>query len=82
LAETRIDAKGSAEILMQAVSEWSIGTEQFDDTTAVVADVAVPQQNRPHKRINKSGSLKALLGPVWCGPFSASPLKGLAVLLG
>jgi sigma-B regulation protein RsbU (phosphoserine phosphatase) len=36
-----IDAKGLAEILMQAVSEWSIGAEQFDDTTVVVVDVAV-----------------------------------------
>jgi serine phosphatase RsbU (regulator of sigma subunit) len=35
-----IDAKRSAEILMQAVSEWSIGTEQFDDTTVVVVDIA------------------------------------------
>jgi hypothetical protein len=25
---------------MQAVAEWSIGTEQFDDTAVVVVDVA------------------------------------------
>jgi serine phosphatase RsbU (regulator of sigma subunit) len=34
------DAKRSAEILMQAVSAWSAGTEQFDDTTVVVVDIA------------------------------------------
>jgi len=36
----RPDARSSAEILMQAVSAWSAGTEQFDDTTVVVVDVA------------------------------------------
>jgi serine phosphatase RsbU (regulator of sigma subunit) len=35
-----IDAEGVAERLMQAVAEWSAGTEQFDDTTVVVVDVA------------------------------------------
>jgi sigma-B regulation protein RsbU (phosphoserine phosphatase) len=35
-----IDAEGVAERLMQAVAEWSTGTEQFDDTTVVVVDVA------------------------------------------
>jgi serine phosphatase RsbU (regulator of sigma subunit) len=35
-----IDAEGVAERLMQAVAEWSIGTEQFDDTTVVVVGVA------------------------------------------
>jgi serine phosphatase RsbU (regulator of sigma subunit) len=35
-----IDAEGVAERLMQAVVEWSTGTEQFDDTTVVVVDVA------------------------------------------
>jgi sigma-B regulation protein RsbU (phosphoserine phosphatase) len=35
-----IDAEGVAERLMQAVAEWSTGTEQFDDTTVVVLDVA------------------------------------------
>ncbi len=25
---------------MQAIAEWSVGTEQFDDTTVVVMDVA------------------------------------------
>jgi serine phosphatase RsbU (regulator of sigma subunit) len=34
------DATRAAEIVMQAVSEWSTGTEQFDDTTVVVADIA------------------------------------------
>ena len=29
-----------AERLMQAVADWSTGTEQFDDTTVVVVDVA------------------------------------------
>ena len=36
----RIDAKGAADRVMQAVAEWSIGAEQFDDTTVVVIDVA------------------------------------------
>jgi serine phosphatase RsbU (regulator of sigma subunit) len=35
-----IEAEGVAEILMQAVAEWSAGAEQFDDTTVVVVDVA------------------------------------------
>jgi len=34
------DASRSAEILMQAASAWSAGTEQFDDTTVVVVDIA------------------------------------------
>jgi serine phosphatase RsbU (regulator of sigma subunit) len=35
-----IDADGVAGRLMQAVAEWSAGTEQFDDTTVVVVNVA------------------------------------------
>jgi serine phosphatase RsbU (regulator of sigma subunit) len=35
-----IDAEGVAERLMQAVAEWSTGTDQFDDTTVVVVNVA------------------------------------------
>jgi sigma-B regulation protein RsbU (phosphoserine phosphatase) len=35
-----IDARGVADRLMQAVAEWSDGTEQFDDTTVIVLDVA------------------------------------------
>ena len=35
-----IDAKAVAERVLQAVAEWSVGTEQFDDTTIVVLDVA------------------------------------------
>jgi serine phosphatase RsbU (regulator of sigma subunit) len=35
-----IDAEGVAGRLMQTVAEWSGGTEQFDDTTVVVVDVA------------------------------------------
>ena len=35
-----MDAKASAETLMQTVSDWSVGTEQFDDTTVVVIDIA------------------------------------------
>jgi hypothetical protein len=38
-----IAAQGVAERLMQAVADWSIGsigTEQFDDTTVVVIDMA------------------------------------------
>jgi serine phosphatase RsbU (regulator of sigma subunit) len=35
-----IDAKGVADRVTQAVAEWSDGTEQFDDTTVVVLDVA------------------------------------------
>jgi serine phosphatase RsbU (regulator of sigma subunit) len=34
-----IDAKGVADRVMQAVADWSVGTEQFDDTTVVVIDV-------------------------------------------
>jgi serine phosphatase RsbU (regulator of sigma subunit) len=34
-----MDAKGVADRVMQAVAEWSVGTEQFDDTTVVVLDV-------------------------------------------
>ena len=37
-----VDAKGVGERLMQAVAEWSTGTEQFDDTTVVVVNVAAP----------------------------------------
>ncbi len=35
-----MDAKGVAEKVMQAIAEWSVGTEQFDDTTVVVINVA------------------------------------------
>jgi serine phosphatase RsbU (regulator of sigma subunit) len=35
-----MDAQGVADRLMHAIAEWSIGTEQFDDTTVVVVDVA------------------------------------------
>jgi serine phosphatase RsbU (regulator of sigma subunit) len=35
-----IAAKGVADRVMQAVAEWSAGTEQFDDTTVVVMAVA------------------------------------------
>jgi serine phosphatase RsbU (regulator of sigma subunit) len=35
-----IDANGVADRVMRAVAEWSVGTEQFDDTTIVVLDVA------------------------------------------
>jgi phosphoserine phosphatase RsbU/P len=35
-----MDAQGVADRLMHAVAEWSSGTEQFDDTTVVVVDVA------------------------------------------
>ena len=35
-----LDAKGVAERVMQTVAAWSVGTEQFDDTTVVVIDVA------------------------------------------
>jgi sigma-B regulation protein RsbU (phosphoserine phosphatase) len=34
-----IDAKEVADRVMQAVADWSVGTEQFDDTTVVVIDV-------------------------------------------
>jgi serine phosphatase RsbU (regulator of sigma subunit) len=34
-----IDASGVAERVLRAVAEWSVGTEQFDDTTVVVIDV-------------------------------------------
>jgi serine phosphatase RsbU (regulator of sigma subunit) len=34
-----MNAEGVAEKLMQAVAEWSTGTDTFDDTTVVVVDV-------------------------------------------
>ena len=34
------NAEGVADRVMQAVADWSIGAEQFDDTTVVVIDVA------------------------------------------
>jgi sigma-B regulation protein RsbU (phosphoserine phosphatase) len=34
-----IDATGVAEALMQAIAQFSVETEQFDDTTIVVLDV-------------------------------------------
>jgi serine phosphatase RsbU (regulator of sigma subunit) len=36
---TGIDASGVADRLMRAAAEWSVGTEQFDDTTVVVMEV-------------------------------------------
>jgi serine phosphatase RsbU (regulator of sigma subunit) len=35
-----IGAKEVADRVMQVIAEWSVGTEQFDDTTIVVMDVA------------------------------------------
>ena len=35
-----IGATEVADRVMQAISDWSVGTEQFDDTTVVVMDVA------------------------------------------
>jgi serine phosphatase RsbU (regulator of sigma subunit) len=35
-----IGATEVADRVMQAIAEWSVGTEQFDDTTVVVMDVA------------------------------------------
>ena len=31
---------------MRAAAEWSVGTEQFDDTTVVVMDVAIESYPR------------------------------------
>jgi len=42
-----IDAEGVADRVMQAVAEWSVGTEQFDDTTVVVIDVAPATEAYP-----------------------------------
>jgi serine phosphatase RsbU (regulator of sigma subunit) len=42
-----INAEGVAERLMQAVAEWSTGTDQFDDTTVVVVDVAPMTTTKP-----------------------------------
>jgi sigma-B regulation protein RsbU (phosphoserine phosphatase) len=33
------DAKGVADRVMGAVTDWSVGTEQFDDMTIVVLDI-------------------------------------------
>jgi serine phosphatase RsbU (regulator of sigma subunit) len=41
-----IDADGVADRVMEAVAEWSSGTEQFDDTTVVVVDVALDPRLR------------------------------------
>jgi hypothetical protein len=41
MGQWKLDANGWAEILMQAVSDWSTGTEQFDETMVTVVDVAV-----------------------------------------
>ncbi len=35
-----IGSKEVADRVMQAIAEWSVGTEQFDDTTVVMMDVA------------------------------------------
>jgi serine phosphatase RsbU (regulator of sigma subunit) len=40
------EAKAVAEHVMQAAAEWSVGTEQFDDTTVVVVDVAIESYPR------------------------------------
>jgi serine phosphatase RsbU (regulator of sigma subunit) len=42
------DAKGVADQVMRAAAEWSVGTEQFDDTTVVVMDVAI-DAGRAHR---------------------------------
>jgi len=43
-----MDAKGTADRLMQAVAEWSGGVERFDDTTVVVLHVGdVPGDSLP-----------------------------------
>jgi serine phosphatase RsbU (regulator of sigma subunit) len=50
------DAAGVAERLMYAVAEWSTGTEQFDDTTVVVVDVAASAERSidgPMKRASR-----------------------------
>jgi serine phosphatase RsbU (regulator of sigma subunit) len=39
------NAEGVTERVMQAVADWSIGTEQFDDTTVVVLEVAERPDN-------------------------------------
>jgi serine phosphatase RsbU (regulator of sigma subunit) len=36
-----IDANGVADRVLRAVADWSVGTEQFDDTTVVVMHVAI-----------------------------------------
>jgi serine phosphatase RsbU (regulator of sigma subunit) len=43
---TGIDAKAVAEHVMRVAAEWSVGTEQFDDTTVVVIDVALESYSR------------------------------------
>jgi sigma-B regulation protein RsbU (phosphoserine phosphatase) len=43
------DANGVADRVMQAVAEWSGGTEQFDDTTVVVIDWQIAPDNGPHR---------------------------------
>jgi hypothetical protein len=36
-----IDANGVADRVLRAVADWSVGTEQFDDTTVVVMHVGI-----------------------------------------
>jgi serine phosphatase RsbU (regulator of sigma subunit) len=62
-----IDAKGVADTLMRTVAQFSVGTEQFDDTTVVVLDV------------NPLGSTK---GTVACAAEAQSrPLLDICVTL-
>jgi sigma-B regulation protein RsbU (phosphoserine phosphatase) len=52
-----IDAKGVADTLMQAIAEFSAGTEPFDDTTVVVLDVtSVSNTKAPVADVNGTQS--------------------------
>jgi len=42
-----IDANGVADRVLRGVAEWSVGTEQFDDTTVVVIDVTPATEADP-----------------------------------
>ena len=52
-----IDAKGVADTLMQAIAQFSAGTEPFDDTTIVVLDVtSVSNTKGSVANVNKARS--------------------------
>jgi sigma-B regulation protein RsbU (phosphoserine phosphatase) len=54
-----LDANGVADRIMQAVGEWSVGTEQFDDTTVVVlmSTLEPPARDRSRPDVAEVGAL-------------------------
>jgi serine phosphatase RsbU (regulator of sigma subunit) len=56
-----VDAEGVADRVMEAVVDWSLGTEQFDDTTVVVIDVALQRRLAGSPWVAPQSSLGCLL---------------------